>query len=85
MAGIPEPNLKVSLGHLVSLLVCKYFPNQRPLFICVVLQFVFEDLLERAKEREEKEVKRKRRAADDFNELLRAEKVSQEVISCSRF
>lgn len=38
------------------------------------LKFVFEDLLERAKEREEKEVKRKRRAADDFNELLRAEK-----------
>eukprot|EP00250_Pteridium_aquilinum_P017304 c23561_g1_i3 orf=1143-4538(-) len=38
------------------------------------LKFVFDDLLERAKEREEKEAKRRRRAADDFNELLRADK-----------
>lgn len=37
-------------------------------------KFIFDDLLERAKEREEKEAKKRKRAADEFNELLRAEK-----------
>ena len=40
-----------------------------------MLQFVFEDLLERVKEKEEKEAKLKKRAADDFNELLHTDKV----------
>ncbi|MCO5602358.1 hypothetical protein L7F22_056489 [Adiantum nelumboides] len=38
------------------------------------LKFVFDDFLERAKEREEKEARKKRRAAEDFSELLRADK-----------
>ena len=39
-------------------------------------QIVFDDLLDRAKEKEEKEAKKKKRIIDDFNELLHGEKVS---------
>lgn len=39
-------------------------------------QIVFEDLLDRAREKEEKEAKKKKRLIDEFNELLYAEKVS---------
>jgi pre-mRNA-processing factor 40 len=39
------------------------------------LQIVFEDLLDRAKEKEEKEAKKRKRIIDDFNELLHSEKV----------
>jgi len=35
------------------------------------VQLVFEDSLERAKEKEEKEAKKRRRLADDFTDLLR--------------
>ena len=47
-----------------------------------MLQFVFEDLLERVKEKEEKEVKMKKRAADDFNELLHTDKVRFKILYC---
>ena len=39
------------------------------------VQLVFEDSLERAKEKEEKEAKKRRRLADDFTDLLRNTKV----------
>lgn len=38
------------------------------------VKLVFEDLLDRAKEKEEKEAKKKKRLVDDFNEVLRTEK-----------
>ncbi|KAL3696119.1 hypothetical protein R1sor_010195 [Riccia sorocarpa] len=38
------------------------------------LKLVFEDLIERAKEKDEKEAKKKRRVVDDFTEVLRAMK-----------
>lgn len=40
-----------------------------------VVQLVFEDYLERAKEKEEKEAKKRRRLTDDFTNLLRNTKV----------
>jgi hypothetical protein len=40
-----------------------------------IIQLVFEDALERAKEKEEKEAKKRRRLADDFTNLLRSTKV----------
>lgn len=39
------------------------------------MQLVFEDALERAKEKEEKEAKKRRRLADDFTDLLHSTKV----------
>lgn len=45
------------------------------LWICFGFQLVFEDYLERAKEKEEKEAKKRRRLADDFTNLLRNTKV----------
>ncbi|VFQ63956.1 unnamed protein product [Cuscuta campestris] len=46
------------------------------------LKFVFEELLERAREKEEKEAKRLKRLADDFYELL---SVSKEITASSRW
>lgn len=40
------------------------------------LQLVFEDLLERVKEKEEKEAKKRQRLAEDFSDKLRTIKVS---------
>lgn len=49
------------------------------------VQLVFEDYLERAKEREEKEAKKRRRLADDFTNLLRSTKVRVHGTSASFF
>ncbi|KAH7280786.1 hypothetical protein KP509_36G014500 [Ceratopteris richardii] len=38
------------------------------------LKYVFDEFLERAKEREEKEARKKRRAAEDFSEFLRSDR-----------
>lgn len=46
------------------------------------LKFVFEELLERAREREEKEAKRRKRLADEFYELLHA---SKEITASSKW
>nr|GMC89607.1 pre-mRNA-processing protein 40A-like isoform X1 [Ipomoea batatas] len=46
------------------------------------LKLVFEELMERAKEKEEKEVKRRKRLADDFYELLCD---SKEITASSRW
>ena len=43
--------------------------------VCFGVQLVFEDYLERVKEKEEKEAKKRRRLADDFTNLLRNTKV----------
>ena len=47
--------------------------------MCGVLwvQLVFEEYLERAKEKDEKEAKKRRRLADDFTNLLRNTKVER--------
>lgn len=49
----------------------------------VGVQLVFEDYLERAKEKEEKEAKKRRRLADDFTNLLRNTKVRVHGTSAS--
>ena len=41
----------------------------------IYLQCVFDELLERVKEKEEKEAKRRKRLADDFHDLLCNSKV----------
>ncbi|KAF3642091.1 hypothetical protein FXO37_22674 [Capsicum annuum] len=46
------------------------------------LKFVFEKLLERAREKEEKEAKKRKRLADEFYELLRA---SKEITASSKW
>lgn len=46
------------------------------------LKFVFEELLERAREREEKEAKRRKRLVDEFYELLHA---SKEITASSKW
>ncbi|PHT61399.1 hypothetical protein T459_34739 [Capsicum annuum] len=53
------------------------------------LKFVFEELLERAREKEEKEAKKRKRLADEFYELLHASKILNDddildasVVSC---
>ncbi|XP_075110862.1 pre-mRNA-processing protein 40A isoform X2 [Nicotiana tabacum] len=46
------------------------------------LKFVFEELLERAREREEKEAKRRKRLADEFYELLHT---SKEITASSKW
>lgn len=46
------------------------------------LKFVFEELLERAREKEEKEAKRRKRLADEFYELLHA---SKEITASSKW
>ncbi|OMO63416.1 hypothetical protein COLO4_32485 [Corchorus olitorius] len=49
----------------------------------VNLKLIFEELLERVKEKEEKEAKKRKRFADDFFDLLRSIKVRQEITSSS--
>jgi len=44
-----------------------------------ILQLVFEELLERVKEKEEKEAKKRKRLADDFFHLLYSIKVQYHV------
>ncbi|PHU09947.1 hypothetical protein BC332_21807 [Capsicum chinense] len=46
------------------------------------LKFVFEELLERAREKEEKEAKKSKRLADEFYELLHA---SKEITASSKW
>ncbi|XP_047261875.1 pre-mRNA-processing protein 40A-like [Capsicum annuum] len=46
------------------------------------LKFVFEELLERAREKEEKEAKKRERLADEFYELLHA---SKEITASSKW
>ncbi|PHT61588.1 hypothetical protein T459_34562 [Capsicum annuum] len=46
------------------------------------LKFVFEELLERAREKEEKEAKKRKRLADEFYELLHA---SKEITASSKW
>lgn len=46
-----------------------------------LLKLVFEELLERAKEKEEKEAKKRQRLADDFTKLLYTFKVWWHIIS----
>lgn len=50
-------------------ILCSY------LWVLFWAQLVFEDYVERAKEKEEKEAKKRRRMADDFTNLLRSTKV----------
>ncbi|XP_047259049.1 pre-mRNA-processing protein 40A-like isoform X2 [Capsicum annuum] len=49
------------------------------------LKFVFEELLERAREKEEKEAKKRKRLADEFYELLHASKWLQEIAASSKW
>lgn len=47
----------------------------RVLILLLILKLVYEELLERAKEKEEKEAKKRQRLGDDFNKLLHTFKV----------
>lgn len=50
-------------------------PSPSLVWFCAILQLVFEELLERAREKEEKEAKKRKRLADDFFHLLYSTKV----------
>ena len=49
------------------------------------MKLVYEDLLERAKEKEEKEAKRRQRLADDFSGLLHTFKVFRMLMTYESF
>ncbi|KAF3680007.1 putative pre-mRNA-processing protein 40A-like isoform X2 [Capsicum annuum] len=49
------------------------------------LKFVFEELLERSREKEEKEAKKRKRVADEFYELLHASKMNPPKFYGSKF
>uniref|UniRef100_A0A7N1A3A1 Pre-mRNA-processing protein 40A n=2 Tax=Kalanchoe fedtschenkoi TaxID=63787 RepID=A0A7N1A3A1_KALFE len=51
-----------------------------PLISDINLKLAFEELLERSKEKEEKEAKKRQHLADDFTRLLRAKEI---VVTCS--
>ena len=51
-------------------------------FTC--LQLVYEELLERAKDKEEKEAKKRQRLADDFTKLLHTYKVCFTVLTTNQ-
>ncbi|PHT69473.1 hypothetical protein T459_28960 [Capsicum annuum] len=53
--------------------ITKYISS--PLMSDTNLKFVFEELLERSREKEEKEAKKRKRLADKFYELLHASKI----------
>lgn len=50
------------------------------ILLSLLLQLVFEDLLERVKEKEEKEAKKLQRLAEDFNDKLSSIKVCGTVL-----
>ncbi|XP_071724336.1 LOW QUALITY PROTEIN: pre-mRNA-processing protein 40B-like [Rutidosis leptorrhynchoides] len=57
----------------------------RPSISDINLKFVFEELLERAREKEEKEAKKRKRLSDQFYDLLRSIKVALEITSSSNW
>ncbi|PHT69332.1 hypothetical protein T459_28819 [Capsicum annuum] len=62
-----------------------YLWSWRIIYVCgkrELQRFVFEKLLERAREKEEKEAKKRKRLADEFYELLRA---SKEITASSKW
>jgi flagellar biosynthesis/type III secretory pathway M-ring protein FliF/YscJ len=50
-------------------------------YFVFLLKLLFEELLERAKEKEEKEAKKRQRLADDFTNLLYSFKVDEDSTS----
>ncbi|KAF3636818.1 hypothetical protein FXO38_23987 [Capsicum annuum] len=68
-----------SLSGQVSTMFCPFVPqyldeNSQIKDAVRMAEFVFEELLERAREKEEKEANKRKRLADDFYELLHASK-----------
>lgn len=61
------------------ILHCSFYSKFFVIVLCVwfstALQLVFDELLERVKEKEEKEAKKRKRLADDFSHLLSSIKV----------
>lgn len=58
--------------HIYMYMVCVF---ESLLILLLILKLVYEELLERAKEKEEKEAKKRQRLGDDFNKLLHTFKV----------
>lgn len=52
-----------------------FAPSDDLSWFCIILQLVFDELLERAREKEEKEAKKRKRLTDDFLNLLYSIKV----------